>query len=212
MSDARRHNEDDEFSEQPAKNQTEVTPEINSSVDVSSSAQGTAKRINVDTPAHSRIMAPRNEGGKRQSSHNSTKHGIFSAVILLKGESREKYESLLRQLLDALQPEGKLEELLVEKLATIAWRYRRLLIAEAAEISKGTQFIEWDQRTKAEEESEDFGGTSILDTLGENCGLIRKIRNPTVLECCLELLAELERGIKANGFDRERDAEILDKL
>ena len=96
MSDARSNNEAGEFSEQLTKGQTEITPEINSSVNISSSLSGSAESMKGDRPAHPRGMGPRTEGGKRRSSQNSIKYGIFSTVILLKGESRKKYESLLR--------------------------------------------------------------------------------------------------------------------
>jgi hypothetical protein len=52
---------------------------------------------------------------------------------VLPGEPREKYKSLLMELQPALQPQGKLEEFLVEKLASISWRYRRFLTPERAE-------------------------------------------------------------------------------
>ena len=53
-----------------------------------------------------------------------------------------------------MQPEGALEELLVEKLATLAWRYRRLLLAESAEIRKNMEFVESDQRDRERVEAE----------------------------------------------------------
>jgi PHD/YefM family antitoxin component YafN of YafNO toxin-antitoxin module len=51
-----------------------------------------------------------------------------------------------------------------------------------------------------------------LANFGETVGLIHNLRNPNILERCLELLAELQRRIKDDGFDREQDAEILDEL
>ncbi len=83
---------------------------------------------------------PRTEPGKKRASQNAIKSGILSKVILLKDESRAQYLSLLEGLQESLKPEGMLEELLVEKLATTSWRYRRLLIAEAAEIRKNSEF------------------------------------------------------------------------
>jgi len=42
----------------------------------------------------------------------------------------------LQRLREYFKPEGPLEELLVEKLATIIWRRRRLLSAEGGEIQR----------------------------------------------------------------------------
>jgi hypothetical protein len=83
---------------------------------------------------------------------------------------------LLKRLWGTLQPEGKLEELLVEKLVSILWRYRRMLIAEGAEIRKGSEFLETDMRrnewAEAEEEiskerSDDKYSTASLNIIGK---------------------------------------------
>ncbi len=159
--------------------------------------------------ARRRAAGPRTELGKQRSSRNATKYGIFSEVVVLKGESRAGYQSLLKGLWEAFQPEGRLEEVLVEKLAMILWRHRRLFVAEGAEIRKNIEFLEWDQRNQQQEEAEEIGSSSILDYNG---GLIRKIQNPDVLERCLELLAELRQGIEIEGFDPERDTPILERI
>jgi len=62
-------------------------------------------------------------------------------MVLLKGEPQSDFDSLLSGLRDDLRPEGMLEEILVEKLASLIWRQRRLLMAEGAEIRKGTEFF-----------------------------------------------------------------------
>jgi hypothetical protein len=67
------------------------------------------------------------------ASKNALKHGIFSNAMLLKSESRVEYDSLLSGLGESLEPEGTLERSLVEKLAVLIWRYRRLIITETAE-------------------------------------------------------------------------------
>src|SRR5229473_943998 len=73
--------------------------------------------------ADRKATGPRTEQGKQRASRNATKHGVFSKVVLLKGEPRDEYEKLLTGLRETLQPEGTLEELLVEKLTALAWRY-----------------------------------------------------------------------------------------
>jgi hypothetical protein len=86
---------------------------------------------------------PRSEAGKQRSSQNAIKSGIFSQATLVKGESRSDYQSLLEGLWESLQPEGKLEEILVEKLTSISWRYRRLLVADGAEFRKHTELVDF---------------------------------------------------------------------
>src|SRR5262249_28753306 len=93
-----------------------------------------------------RATGPRTPLGKERSKRNALKHGVFSTVVVLKDESRTQFDALLVALRNDLQPEGALEQLLVEKLATLFWRHRRLLNAEAAEISKGAEFVEWNEQ------------------------------------------------------------------
>ncbi len=75
-----------------------------------------------------------------------------------------EYDELLAGLRETLQPEGTLEELLVEKLATTVWRQRRLLLAESAEIRKNTEFVESDQRDQEREAAERLWSMSGLRT------------------------------------------------
>jgi hypothetical protein len=78
-----------------------------------------------------RSTGPRTLEGKERSKHNAIKHGIFSKVVVLKDEPRAAFDALLNGFFDDLQPQGALEETLVEKLAVLTWRYRRLIVAEA---------------------------------------------------------------------------------
>jgi len=172
----------------------------------------TAKPVEVEGIAQRSISGatgPRTPEGKQISRYNATKHGVFSEVTLLKGESRTEYQSLLKGLWEAFQPEGKLEETLVEKLATILWRHRRLIVAESAEIQRNTEFLQWDQSNQEQEEAEQIESSSVLEYSG---GLIRKIQNPAVLKRCLELLAGLRQRIDSDGFDPERDTVILKRI
>jgi hypothetical protein len=88
-----------------------------------------------------RATGPRTPRGKDGSKHNALKHGIFAKMVLLKGEPQSDFDSLLSGLRDDLRPEGMLEKILVEKLASLIWRQRRLLMAEGAEIRKVLSFF-----------------------------------------------------------------------
>ncbi len=157
----------------------------------------------------SKATGPRTEQGKQRASRNATIHGIFSKVIVLNDESRPEYDRLVARLLKALQPEGALEELLVERLVTIMWRQRRLLMAESAEIRVNIEFAEWDQRNRDQKEAEQIGSEP---TEEDNHGLIRKIHNPDVLERCLELLAQLREQVDEDGFNLDFDKPILETI
>jgi hypothetical protein len=85
---------------------------------------------------------PRTAKGKTIANRNALKHGIFSNVILLTSDSRKRYNSLLSGLWEHFKPIGTIEEVLVEKLAVMIWRYRRLMATETAEIKQGANLLE----------------------------------------------------------------------
>jgi hypothetical protein len=169
-----------------------------------------------DLPARRGATGPRTAIGKKRSSRNAVKFGIFSRATLLPGESRSEYRSLKEGLWKTLQPEGELEELLVEKLVSIMWRYRRLLVAEGAEIRKKSEFLEIDRRRAQQQAAEKIirlqqPETTIEFSL-EPVGLIWEIQNPEILARCIEMLVELRRGIEADGLDEEQDGSLLEAI
>ena len=68
---------------------------------------------------------------------NALKHGILSRYTVLSHESHADYESLVNSLMDEHLPAGATEQHLIEELASIIWRKRRVLQAEGATINKG---------------------------------------------------------------------------
>ena len=167
-----------------------------------------AESTKVARPRKSRATGPRTPQGKERSKRNALKHAIFSQVALLKGESRAEYHALLNGFRESLQPEGELEEWLIEKLALCAWRQRRLIIAETAEIRRATEFLACEANQQETERSNNISEYSIR----YEGGLIRRIANSEALDRCLELLKELRDEIEDNGFAVKSDAQILTKL
>lgn len=68
---------------------------------------------------------------------NALKHGILSRYTVLSHEDAGEYGALLAALLAEHQPAGATEAHLVEELAGIIWRKRRVLQAEGANINQG---------------------------------------------------------------------------
>ena len=68
---------------------------------------------------------------------NALKHGILSRYNVLSHESHADYESLVNSLMDEHLPAGATEQHLIEELASVIWRKRRVLQAEGATINKG---------------------------------------------------------------------------
>ncbi len=153
-----------------------------------------------------KATGPRTQQGKERSKHNAVTHGIFSKVVVLNSESQAEFDAFLNRLRSDRQPVGTLEELLVEKLAVLFWRQRRLLIAEGAEIRANSEFVGWDGRERQYQE------LVKLLPLKSNGGLIRWIANPKVLQACVVRLKTLKEGIEAGIFVPGSDNVILAML
>jgi len=68
---------------------------------------------------------------------NALKHGVLSRHVVLPHEDRSEFDDLLAALVMEHQPGGVTELHLVEELAGILWRKRRVLMAEGASINQG---------------------------------------------------------------------------
>ncbi len=68
---------------------------------------------------------------------NAVKHAILSRYTVLPWEDESEYGELLDALVAEHKPEGPTETHLVEELAGIFWRKRRLRLAEASAMREG---------------------------------------------------------------------------
>lgn len=75
---------------------------------------------------------PAEAGGYEVTRFNALRHGILSRYVVLPWEDADEYRGLVEALVAEHAPQGVTEEHLVEELAGILWRKRRLRLAEAA--------------------------------------------------------------------------------
>jgi hypothetical protein len=72
---------------------------------------------------------PRTESGKAIACRNSLKHGLLAKEIVIDAgegaESQDEFNAVLLDLHAQFDPQGPLEEMLVEKIAVAYWRLRR---------------------------------------------------------------------------------------
>jgi hypothetical protein len=71
-------------------------------------------------------------GNYRATRLNALKHGVLSRYLILPWEDAAEYQALLAALVAEHAPEGPTEEHLIEELAGIIWRKRRVRMAEAS--------------------------------------------------------------------------------
>src|SRR5215471_8684119 len=70
---------------------------------------------------------------------NALRHGVLSQYTVLPWEDPDEYHALVAALAAEHSPQGPTEEHLVEELAGILWRKRRLRLAEAAAHRRGLE-------------------------------------------------------------------------
>ena len=66
-------------------------------------------------------------------------HGLLTRTVTMTGESRARFAELLAQLMEEYQPANITEVLMVEQLATAAWKIRRIQAFEAFCLSTGVR-------------------------------------------------------------------------
>ena len=68
---------------------------------------------------------------------NALRHGVLSRYTVLPWEEPNEYQALVSALVEEHGPQGPTEEHLVEEVAGVIWRKRRLRLAEAAAHRRG---------------------------------------------------------------------------
>ncbi|MFL5736334.1 MAG: hypothetical protein ACJ76P_03220 [Actinomycetota bacterium] len=108
-------------------------------------------KIRANRENAQRSTGPRTATGKARSRQNARRHGIFVTVAVIRGgegaEDKREFEDLLERLTDDLAPVGALQETLVEKLALLMWRERRLYRFELGAIKDEADrpFARWEE-------------------------------------------------------------------
>jgi len=82
---------------------------------------------------------PVETGATEITRFNALRHGVLSRYTVLPWESADEYQAIVAALVAEHAPQGPTEEHLVEEIAGIMWRKRRLRLAEAAAHRRGLE-------------------------------------------------------------------------
>ncbi len=91
----------------------------------------TRKQIEANRENARSSTGPRTRTGKAASKMNALKHGLRAEQVVVPGEDPAELSRALENLIDEFQPQGPLEEQLVERVAACMWRLQRLYRIEA---------------------------------------------------------------------------------
>jgi hypothetical protein len=90
------------------------------------------KQLEANRANAKNSTGPRSRAGKARSRLNSRKHGLTAKTLITVGECADDFDQLRAELIDEHEPQSSLECELVERLAGILWRLRRVPFFEAA--------------------------------------------------------------------------------
>jgi len=85
----------------------------------------TIKQINANRKNALLSKGPKTDLGKLNSSKNSLKHGLTAKQLVI-GEDLKEFEKYRDHMIEALKPEGILEEQVVFKIIEVGFRIRRI--------------------------------------------------------------------------------------
>ena len=80
---------------------------------------------------------PRSQEGKARSSQNSLRYGFLSNELLLPDEDPKALSKLRVRIRDHFRPSGPVEQILVERIVNVLWRFGRLHRIESALLAGG---------------------------------------------------------------------------
>ncbi|HXP75947.1 MAG TPA: hypothetical protein VN823_17520 [Stellaceae bacterium] len=102
---------------------------------MTSPAQFAANRLNAQ-----KSTGPRTAAGKARVAQSSLWHGLTAALLVVFDEDDADFDDFHNWLTRDLQPTGTFECSLVERIAVLSWRLRRVAKAEAALINKSARY------------------------------------------------------------------------
>ena len=96
-----------------------------------SDAPASDKQIAANRLNARQSTGPNTDAGAVNSSFNALRHGLYARDVVLPGEDRAAFDELLDNLRTDLNPQGRVEEGLIQRAADIWWRLGRTAAIEA---------------------------------------------------------------------------------
>ena len=171
-------------------------------------AKTSPKKIASNRKNAKKSTGPKTRRGKQIVKRNALKHGLLSRdVVIQTGDGKEnpaELNALTTQLAAQFQPEGILEEILVERIAVCYWRLRRVLKCETGEIRRQLDSAVWRWTFSAADqfrEAKEFSGLGF----GRE-----KLNQSTMGVAHLQVVLEnVKTGIETEGRLTQHDTKHL---
>jgi len=150
---------------------------------------------------------PRTEAGKRRVALNALKYGCYTGPhtmeqsMLLLGEDPHEFKAFRDSLIESRQPADAIERMLVEDVAMLAWKKRRLNRAQQGLQLRNLEMLELDRHRQVLEvgrESADVSQEEVLKS-----GLRRVPKSPARFGEILSQLDTLAALVKRQDFSQD---------
>jgi hypothetical protein len=107
------------------------------------------QKINSARTNGAKSHGPKTEAGRKKSSMNAVKHGLYAESVVLSTESPKEYQEILAAYIQQFQPDGQAEFDLIEEMVAAKWRQRRLWAIES-------QLVELEMLDQKEQLDEEY--------------------------------------------------------
>ena len=104
------------------------------------------KQLIADRANAMRSTGPKTAAGKALSRMNANKHGLTAETIIIGDEDPRAFDMLRAELEEEYNPRPGIERELVERIAVLMWRMRRIPIFEAAVIEMRREGVASEKR------------------------------------------------------------------
>jgi hypothetical protein len=102
---------------------------------------------------------PRTQAGKQRSRLNARKHGLTAKLLVIGNEDPAEFDELRAALMEQYDPQGPAECELIEYLASMYWRLRRVPFFEAAIFAARQARVAEEDASRAQYDVEDEAET-----------------------------------------------------
>ncbi len=155
---------------------------------------------------------PRTASGKRRAALNALKYGGYATrqtmeqSMVLLGEDPREFHAFRDSLIAARQPADAVERMLVEDIAMLAWKKRRLDRAQEGLQLRNLEILELDRHRQALEVGRETADISQEEVL--KSGLRRASRSPAKFGEILSHLETLTALVNRQDFSQDIDPVI----
>ena len=125
-----------------------------------SASSVSALKIAANRANAKKSTGPKTKLGKARSSVNAVRHGLTAVKVVLEGESPAEFESLRTGMFQEFRPTSRVEQELVDRIASVLWRLRRVPAFEVALLA----WVEHSQSRRHDRSLITLGSSSIGDS------------------------------------------------